>query len=292
MPMAKERSAAPSRNDTPAEMGRMDTRGAGRAGTGPGGAGRAWLLVGLAAVVVACSSHGDRSRAQPAARNEETMYERDAYREEREDMVERQIAARGVTDRRVLAAMRAVPRHAFVPPESQREAYGDYPVGIGHRQTISQPFIVALMTELSGVAEHGPGARVLDVGTGSGYQAAVLAELGAEVYGIEIVETLADSARERLRRLGYDRVHVRAGDGYGGWPEHAPFDAIVVAAAPPQVPEPLKLQLAVGGRLVIPVGVEFQELVVITRTATGFTQRSAELVRFVPMTGEAQRHGH
>jgi len=218
------------------------------------------------------------------------MDESDATREAREAMVRRQIAARGIDDPRVLAAMRAVPRHLFVPPEARGEAYADYPVGIGHRQTISQPFIVALMTDLSGVAELGARARVLDVGTGSGYQAAVLAELGAEVYSLEIVADLADAARDRLHRLGYDRVHVRAGDGYGGWPEQAPFDAILVAAAPPRVPEPLKAQLAVGGRLVIPVGEDLQELVVITRTRDGYARRSTELVRFVPMTGEAQRH--
>lgn len=202
----------------------------------------------------------------------------------REAMVEAQIAARGIRDSGVLAAMRAVPRHAFVPAAHVDDAYADRPLEIGHEQTISQPYIVALMTELAGVK---PGDRVLEVGTGSGYQAAVLAELGARVYSIEIVEALARSADERLSGLGYD-VTVRAGDGYRGWPEHAPFQAIVITAAPPAIPEPLKEQLAVGGTLVAPVGRNQQELIAVTRTETGFDRRSMLPVRFVPMTGEAQ----
>jgi protein-L-isoaspartate(D-aspartate) O-methyltransferase len=203
----------------------------------------------------------------------------------REAMVAEQIAARGVRDGRVLDAMRNVPRHEFVPAELRGAAYGDRPLPIGKSQTISQPYIVALMTEL---AEVRRGSRVLEVGTGSGYQAAVLAEMGADVYSIEIVESLARSAADRLRRLGYGSVHVRHGDGYRGWPEHAPFDAIVVTAAPPGIPPPLKAQLKAGGRLVIPVGERFQELQVITRSAEGFSVRSVAPVAFVPMTGEAQ----
>lgn len=201
------------------------------------------------------------------------------------NMVQRQLEARGVSDPRVLSAMRAVPRHAFVS-EAQRElAYADQPLPIEADQTISQPYIVAFMTELAQVSM---GDKVLEVGTGSGYQAAVLRELGAHVYSIEIVAELADSARKRLRALEYD-VHVRHGDGYAGWPEAAPFAAILVTAAPPTIPEPLREQLAVGGHLVIPVGEELQELLVITRTTHGFEERSALPVRFVPMVGRAQQ---
>lgn len=196
------------------------------------------------------------------------------------------IERRGVADERVLAAMRAVPRDAFVPIDARAHAYGDFPLPIGHDVTISQPYIVALMTELAAVAK---GSRVLEVGTGSGYQAAILAEIGAIVFSIEIIEPLAKESKARLAAMGYTQVHVRHGDGYAGWPEEAPFDAIVVTAAPPKVPAPLKEQLAVGGRLVIPVGERFQELRVITRTRTGFDDRSVTPVRFVPMTGEAQR---
>lgn len=205
----------------------------------------------------------------------------------RDRMVDEQIAARGVRDPNVLAAMRKVPRDEFVPASVRSLAYEDHPLPIGNDQTISQPYIVALMSQ---AAEVRPGARVLEIGTGSGYQAAVLAELGAEVYTIEIVEPLARSAEERLRRLGYGRVKVRAGDGYRGWPNKAPFDAIVVTAAPPEVPPALKEQLAPGGRLVIPVGRGVQDLQVIRRLADGrFETHTIEAVRFVPMTGEIQR---
>jgi protein-L-isoaspartate(D-aspartate) O-methyltransferase len=179
-----------------------------------------------------------------------------------------------------------VPRHAFVPEALASRAYGDHPLPIGEEQTISQPYIVATMSELARIA---PGARVLEIGTGSGYQAAVLAEMGADVYSIEIVEPLARRAAATLARLGYQRIHLRTGDGYVGWPEAAPFDAVLVTAAPPQVPEPLRQQLRVGGRLVIPVGDDDQELRVITRTTTGFADERVFPVRFVPMTGEAQR---
>jgi protein-L-isoaspartate(D-aspartate) O-methyltransferase len=206
--------------------------------------------------------------------------------DEREHMVAEQIAARGVADPRVLEAMRRVPRHRFVPEAARADAYADHPLPIAAGQTISQPLIVALMTELAAVSR---GERVLEVGTGSGYQAAVLAELGAEVHSIEIVPELADSARALLAQLGYTRVHVITGDGYRGLPERAPFDAIVVTAAPGHVPQPLVDQLALGGRLVIPVGEEYQELRVLERTRSGIRERVVSGVRFVPMTGEAQR---
>ena len=208
-----------------------------------------------------------------------------AWREAREEMVRSQIEARGIHDERVLTALRRVPRHRFVPAEQRDAAYADRPLPIGHGQTISQPYIVALMTDLAEVA---PGESVLEIGTGSGYQAAVLAEMGAKVSTIEIVAPLAERSRSLLRELGYGGVDVRSGDGYRGWPEKAPFDAIVVTAAPPEIPEPLKEQLAVGGRLVVPVGRGFQELVVLTRTPDGLRERRVLPVRFVPMTGEAQ----
>jgi protein-L-isoaspartate(D-aspartate) O-methyltransferase len=195
------------------------------------------------------------------------------------------IEERGVRDARVLDAMRQVPRHEFVPESERVLAYRDHPLPIGHDQTISQPYVVAAMTEL---AEVEPGMRVLEVGTGSGYQAAVLAAMGAQVFSVEIVEPLGLRARADLARLGYE-VEVRIGDGYRGWPDKAPFGAIIVTAAPPQIPGPLKEQLAIGGHLVIPVGDQYQELKVITRTERGFEDKSVFPVQFVPMTGEAQK---
>lgn len=199
-----------------------------------------------------------------------------------------QLEADGIGDQRVLRAMRRVPRHEFVPAGLRTFAYDDRPLPIGNDQTISQPYVVARMSEL---AEVERGERVLEIGTGSGYQAAVLAEMGAEVWSIEIVGELARTARERLARLGYEQVRVRHGDGYQGWREHAPFDAIVLTAAPPRIPEPLKAQLAVGGKLVAPVGEGVQELVVLTRTERGFRTERFDAVRFVPMTGRAQEDG-
>jgi len=209
-----------------------------------------------------------------------------ALAQARERMVEQQIEAREVRDPLTLAALRKVRRHLFVPPESVRLAYQDHPLPIGHAQTISQPYIVAFMTEALGLVG---GETVLEVGTGSGYQAAVLAEIAARVYTIEIVEPLAREATERLARLGYRNVEVRAGDGYQGWPEAAPFDAIMVTAAAPRIPETLKQQLQDGGRLVIPVGDEYQELIVVTRRGERFEETSVLPVRFVPMTGEVRR---
>ena len=205
-----------------------------------------------------------------------------------ERMVRDQIAAREVRDPRVLAAMRKIRRHLFVPPEWQSLAYVDQPLPIGHGQTISQPYIVAFMTE---ALELKPGDRVLEIGTGSGYQAAVLAELAREVYSIEIVEPLAKEAEARLRRLGYINIHIRCGDGYRGWPKAAPFDAIMVTAAPAHVPAPLLAQLALNGRLVLPVGRFDQDLIRIRRTRTGLKKETLIPVRFVPMTGESERVG-
>ena len=199
---------------------------------------------------------------------------------ERARMVSEQLRGRGIRDRRVLAAMGRVPRHRFVPPAFQEWAYADQPLPIGLGQTISQPYIVAYMTE---AAEVSADDRVLEVGTGSGYQAAVLAELAREVYTIEIVPELAARARLVIDSLGYRNVQARTGDGYRGWPERAPFDAIVVTAAPDHVPPALVEQLAVGARMVIPVGTEDQEMRVITRTATGVSERRTLPVRFVPL---------
>jgi protein-L-isoaspartate(D-aspartate) O-methyltransferase len=200
---------------------------------------------------------------------------------ERDRMVREQIEARGVTDPRVLAAMRAVPRHRLMPTELAARAYDDAPQPIGDGQTISQPYIVALMTE---AIEPEPTDRVLEIGTGSGYQAAVLSKLVKEVYSIEIVEPLGLAAAERLQELGYDNVTVRIGDGYKGWPEKAPFDAIVVTAAPPEIPQALVDQLAEGGSMVVPVGTAFQELMLIEKKKGGeMTKRVITGVRFVPM---------
>jgi protein-L-isoaspartate(D-aspartate) O-methyltransferase len=203
----------------------------------------------------------------------------------RDQMVRSQIEARGVKDALVLSSMRRVPRHLFVPEEYRDAAYNDSPLPIGEAQTISQPYIVALMTEL---LEVGEGSRVLEVGTGSGYQAAVLAEMGVSVFSIEIRKRLCERAQRLLDELGYSSVDVRCGDGYGGWPEEAPFDGIIVTAAPPRIPEPLLGQLAEGAHLVIPVGEFYQELKVITRVGDGYDERSVIPVRFVPMTGEAE----
>jgi protein-L-isoaspartate(D-aspartate) O-methyltransferase len=196
-------------------------------------------------------------------------------------MVEDQIEARGVRDPRVLAAMRKVPRDRFVPPDVASLAYADQPLPIGHGQTISQPYIVAYMSEALQVNEN---AKVLEIGTGSGYQAAILGELAREVYTIELVPELAERARTTLAALGYTNVHVRTGDGYLGWPDEAPFDAIMVTAAPDHVPQPLVDQLAVGGRLVIPVGGGFeQQMRILTRTPEGIQESRTLPVRFVPL---------
>jgi protein-L-isoaspartate(D-aspartate) O-methyltransferase len=230
-----------------------------------------WMSWLVALTVVSCG---------PAPQSEGASRAR-----ERERMVSQQIEARGVKDPKTLEAMRSVPRHLFVPPELAGQAYDDHPLPIGHGQTISQPYIVAFMTE----ALHLKGDEtVLEVGTGSGYQAAVLAEIAERVHTIEIVEPLAEESARRLKELGYTNVEVRAGDGYEGWPEAAPFDAIIVTAAAPRIPDPLKDQLADGGRLIIPVGDAWQELVVLTREGDRFDEKRVLPVRFVPMTGEVR----
>jgi protein-L-isoaspartate(D-aspartate) O-methyltransferase len=228
---------------------------------------------------------GDSSRAAP----EPTSATEQRYAEQRRHMVERHLRSRDITDPRVLEVMGRVPRHLFVPDPLRGRAYADGPLPIGLDQTISQPYIVALMTQL---ARPKPEACALDIGTGSGYQAAVLAELVEKVYSIEILCPLAEAARARLETLGYTNVEVRCGDGYRGWPEHAPFDLIILAAAPDHIPEPLIEQLAPGGRLVLPVGGFYQELVVVEKRPDGTVSKDRIIpVRFVPMTGEAEKPG-
>ena len=212
------------------------------------------------------------------------------FAHQRERMVIETIERRGVTDEDVLKAMRAVPRHLFVPENERDYAYGDYPLPIGYGQTISQPYIVALMTELLKLKE---GDKVLEVGTGSGYQAAILAQIpGLEIYTVEIVPDLAESACQRLESLGYTQVHCKQADGYYGWPEHGPFDAIIVTAAPDHVPQPLVDQLAAGGRMVIPIGPPggYQTLWQFVKKPDGELQAfNMGGVAFVPLTGEGMK---
>jgi protein-L-isoaspartate(D-aspartate) O-methyltransferase len=229
-----------------------------------------WPLLGTLVAAMAC---------------EAAVPDEARFAQARERMVADTIAARGVRDALTLKALRKVPRHLFVPEELIADAYGDYPLGIGRGQTISQPYIVAFMTEALRLKG---GERVLEIGTGSGYQAAVLAEIAADVFTIEIVASLGEDARERLARLGYKNVSVRVGDGYAGWPEAAPFDAIVVTAAAPRVPLPLREQLNDGGRLILPVGDDEQELLLVTRRGSAFEERRVLPVRFVPMTGRVR----
>ena len=201
----------------------------------------------------------------------------------REKMIETQIKGRGVKDERVLSAMLKVERHRFVPKSQEAQAYADQPLPIGEGQTISQPYIVALMTELLDLRGE---EKVLEVGTGSGYQAAILAELAREVYSIEIIETLASSAKNLLLELGYRNIQVKAGDGYLGWPENGPFDAIIVTCAPDHIPKPLLEQLKEGGRMVVPVGIHSQELKKIVKRSGKIETIDVIPVIFVPMTGE------
>lgn len=231
-----------------------------------------WVLV-LVVSLCSCAEGGD----PPGDRT---------YEERRIEMVARQIEARGIDHPCVLEAMREVPRHRFVPTGLQDRAYQDGPLPIGSEQTISQPYIVGLMTQL---IRPEATMKVLEIGTGSGYQAAILSRCVGEVYSIEIHAELGLEAQSLLQRLGYDNVTVRIGDGFDGWPEQAPFDAIVVTAAPDEIPQPLLDQLAVGGRLVIPVGSWSQDLVLVRRTESGFEREQIAPVRFVPMIGKAER---
>ena len=218
----------------------------------------------------------------------EAGQETDAYARKRQKMVKEQLAARDISDRRVLEAMGRVPRHLFVPPAYRDEAYADYPLPIGESQTISQPYIVALMTQC--LALKG-GEKILEIGTGSGYQAAVLAELKARVFSIDINPRLAEQAGRTLRELGYEDIRVKSGDGFFGWPEEAPFDAIIITCASPRLPPLLVDELREGGRLIIPLGGarQFQVLTLVTKTADGIRTKEISGVRFVPMTGEAQK---
>ena len=233
------------------------------------------IVVGVLGIVFGCGN-GNQTMDLP---NEHSR------QDERDWMVDTQIVGRGITDQKVGAAMRRVPRHRFMPDSQSEDAYGDFPLSIGYEQTISQPFIVAFMTD---ALKLQPGEKVLEIGTGSGYQAAILAELGVQVFTIEIVKPLAQYARDNLSKLGYDQVMVREGDGYQGWPEEHPFDAIIITAAPDHIPSPLLEQLSVGGRLILPVGDQSQSLVLIRRTKEGYQKTKLLSVRFVPMTGQAE----
>jgi protein-L-isoaspartate(D-aspartate) O-methyltransferase len=238
------------------------------------------MIMAFSVFFSSCHPHGGNGKNQP--RDE-------VYALARERMVREQLSAPGRTieDPRVLEVMRRVPRHEFVPENQRRLAYADHPLPIGHGQTISQPYVVAFMTAQ---LRPRPTDRVLEIGTGSGYQAAILAELVDEVYTIEIIEPLAWQAAAVLERLGYRNVHVKAGDGYEGWPEAAPFDVIIVTCAPDRVPQPLIDQLRDGGRMMIPVGPsQKQELVLIEKEGGQLQRRGVLPVRFVPMTGEVQQ---
>ncbi len=230
----------------------------------------------------ACRSTGDTPNPH---QNDQSAQDRLAQK--RYQMVEDQIERRGIEDTLVLKAMQKVPRHLFVPDYLKEQAYVDSPLPIGEGQTISQPYIVAFMTE---ALQLKGGEKVLEIGTGSGYQAAVLAEITREIYTIEIVASLGSRAADLLKKLGYENIHVKIGDGYRGLPEQAPFDAIIVTAAPEHIPQPLVDQLKVGGRMIIPVGDLYQELILITKKPDGTIKKQSVLpVRFVPMTGEAQQ---
>lgn len=203
----------------------------------------------------------------------------------RGEMVRTQLIARGITQEKVLAAFRKVPRHLFVPPVYRQLAYADQPLPIGEGQTISQPYIVAYMTEVLAIK---PGEKVLEIGTGSGYQAAILSEMEAGVYTVEINKSLSENALKLLREMGYQTIRLKTGDGYLGWPEHAPFDAILVTCSPSAIPEPLKEQLAEGGRMIIPVGEQHavQYLVLLEKKNGKIRQKNVLPVRFVPMINE------
>jgi len=238
-----------------------------------------WVIVILIFVSTSLGYLGKGSLIYAGKQNE-------TYRiRQRKQMVEKQIRQRGIKDENVLAAMESVPRHLFVPHSLANRAYEDNPLPIGFDQTISQPYVVAYMTETATLTKED---KVLEIGTGSGYQAAVLAEIASEVFSIEILPELATRSRNLLNNLGYLNLTVKSGDGYRGWPEEAPFDAIIVTAAPDHVPPALIEQLAVGGKVVIPVGRLQQEITIVTKTDDGTSTVQTLPVRFVPMTGEAK----
>ena len=253
---------------------------------------RVWvlLMLGVLLTLPACGLRAKLEKRLELARQTTVAATREAapadpYREERKKMVKYQIRMRDITDEQVLAAMEKVPRHEFVPAEFLNQAYEDHPLPIGYGQTISQPYIVALMTQL---LELEAGDKVLEIGTGSGYQAAVLAELTDKVYTVEIIGGLAEEAAERLKRLGYTNIKVKHADGYYGWEEYAPYEAIIVTCAPDHVPQPLVKQLKDGGRLVIPVGPPggYQTLRQIEKHGDQIISKNITGVIFVPMTGE------
>jgi protein-L-isoaspartate(D-aspartate) O-methyltransferase len=237
---------------------------------------RSTFLLPLVLVLCACPPYCAKKTSTPGVTQDQEFARR------RVTMVEEQIQARGISDSLVIAAMMRVPRHLFVPPELVEYAYADQPLPIGLNQTISQPYIVALMTEL--ISPH-KNHKVLEIGTGSGYQAAVLAEIVDSVWTIEILKPLARSAEERLSKLGYGNVRVLCGDGYAGWPEYAPFDRIIVTAAAEEIPDPLIQQLRDGGKMVIPVGSAFsiQNLVLVEKHGNQILKRKIAPVRFVPL---------
>ena len=241
-------------------------------------------VAGLAAMIAA--SAAGLLISQESTRWHERGFSSQAPTSQLGAMVERQLRGRGITDQRTLRAMASVPREKFVPAELRARAYDDRPLPIGYGQTISQPYIVALMTEQ---IQPKPNQRVLEIGTGSGYQAAVLSELVAEVYSIEIVRPLAQRAEGVLHELGYKNVHIKAGDGYKGWPEHAPFDAIIVTAAPDHVPKPLIEQLREGGRMIIPVGATGAQNLYLLEKRDGQVKQTAVIpVKFVPFTRDRE----
>ena len=239
------------------------------------------IYVSLLIIVAACSAKPKENEDSSIMDNEgRRMIQQEEWEEKARAMVRSQIKARGITDQRVLNVMEKTPRHLFVPANIARYAYSDSPLLIGHSQTISQPYIVALMTEL---LELQGTEKILEIGTGSGYQAAILSPLVDTCYTIEVLEPLANEAKARLKELEYNNVVVRWGDGYAGWEEHAPFDGIIITAAPPEIPEKLIEQLKVGGKMILPVGTMLQELILITKTNEGIRKKSIIPVRFVPM---------
>ncbi len=241
-----------------------------------------FLTIGFLIVIISVC----RTAEDPSFQQKKHVTDQDIYTQRRHNMVKEQIGARGIRDKLVLDAMRNVPRHLFVPDYLRDQAYIDSPLPIGEGQTISQPYIVAFMTEALQLKGE---EKVLEIGTGSGYQAAVLAEIVKNLYSIEIIPALGKRADEILSKLQYKNIHVEIGDGYRGLPDQAPFDAIMVTAAPEHIPQPLLDQLKTGGRLIIPVGDLYQELILITKQPDGSIKKKSVLpVRFVPMTGEAQ----